>query len=111
MNIQQLTRAISSNRSNGHVIADLLHPAGYPISLKMGGRKVSFRRQKAALKAAKTAWPAMQVFFREGGTLLTPELAEDWQQHNASHGYWWPALAKWAAKAARTAERINAQEE
>ena len=50
------------------------------------------------------------MFFRHGGTLVTAEIASDWQAHTAANGYWWPAMAKWAAKAARTASRINAVE-
>ena len=107
MNYKQLSRCMSSNSRNGHIVADALHPAGHWVAIKMGGRKVSHRRVKAAMKAAKREWPEVNVFFRDGGTLVTPELAADWQQHNASHGYWWPGLAKWAAKAAKTASRIN----
>ena len=107
MNAKQLARCMSSNSRNGHIVADALHPAGHWVAIKMGGRKVSHRRVKAAMKAAKREWPEVNVFFRDGGTLVTPELAADWQQHNASHGYWWPKLAKWAAKAAKTASRIN----
>lgn len=107
MNTMQINRCIQRTDRNYHVVADMLHPAGHFVSIKMGGRRISHRRIKAAMQAAKTAWPEVDVFFRDGGTLVTPELAADWRQHNASHGYWWPGLAKWAAKAAKTASRIN----
>ena len=109
MNYKQLTRCTQRGGRNFHVVADILHPAGHWVAVKMGGRKVSHRRIKVAMQAAKTAWPEVAVFFRHGGTLITSEVAADWQQHNASHGYWWPKLARWAAKAARVSTRINSE--
>ena len=109
MNYKQLARCMSSNSRNGHIVADVRHPAGHWVAVKMGGRKVSHRRVKAAMKAAKREYRGCAVFFRHGGTLVTSEVAADWQQHNASHGYWWPAMARWAARAARVAARINAE--
>lgn len=107
MNTKQLARATQRGGSNFHVVGDILHPQGCKVAIKMGGRKVSHRRVKAALKAAKAEWPEAGVFFRNSGTLITSAVAADWQQHNASRGYWWPRLAKWAARAARVADRIN----
>ena len=109
MNTMQINRCIQRTDRNYHVVADIRHPAGHWVAVKMGGRKVSHRRVKATMKAAKREWPEVNVFFRDGGTLVTPELAADWRQHNASHGYWWPAMAKWAARASRVAARINAE--
>ena len=109
MNYKQLTRCTQRTDRNGHIVADIIHPQGCKVAIKMGGRKVSHRRIKAAMQAAKTAWPEVDVLFRHGGTLVTAEIASDWQQHNASHGYWWPKLAKWAARAARVAARISAE--
>ena len=110
MNYKQLTKCTQRGGRNGHVVADILHPDGHFMSIKMGGRKVSHRRIKAAMKAAKREYRGCAVFFRHGGTLVTAEIASDWQAHTAANGYWWPAMAKWAAKAARTASRINAVE-
>lgn len=107
MNAKQINRAIKKNTRNGHVVADLQHPAGHFVSIKMVGRHISHRRIKAAMQAAKREWPHTNVFFRDGGTLVTPELAADWQHHTAYNGYWWPKLAKWVAKAAKTAVKIN----
>ena len=107
MNAKQLARCMSSNSRNGHIVADALHPAGHWVAIKMGGRKVSHRRIKAAMKAAKREWPEVAVFFRHGGTLVTAEIASGWQQFTAANGYWWPGLAKWAKKAAKTASLIN----
>lgn len=109
MNTKQLARATQRGGSNFHVVGDILHPQGCKVAIKMGGRKVSHRRVKAAMKAAKAAWPEASIFFRDGGTLITKELAADWQQHTAANGNWWPKLAKWAAKAARVSARINAE--
>lgn len=109
MNTKQLARCTQRGGRNFHVVADILHPQGCKVAIKMGGRKVSHRRVKAAMKAAKSEWPEVSVFFRDGGTLITEEVAADWQQHNASNGYWWPKLAKWASRAARVADRINAE--
>jgi len=109
MNAKQLARCTKRGGRNYQIVADILHPQGCKVAIKMGGRKVSHRRVKAAMKAAKSAWPEVSVFFRHGGTLITSEVAADWQQHNASHGYWWPAMAKWAARASRVAARINAE--
>lgn len=107
MNYKQLSRCAQRGGRNFHVVADIIHPQGCKVAIKMGGRKVSHRRIKVAMQAAKTAWPEVDVFFRHGGTLVTPELAADWQAHTAANGYWWPRMAKWAAKAAKTASRIN----
>ena len=109
MNTKQLTRCTQRGGRNYQIVADIMHPQGCKVAIKMGGRKVSHRRIKAAMQAAKTAWPEVDVLFRHGGTLVTAEIASGWQQHNASHGYWWPKLAKWAARAARVAARINAE--
>ena len=109
MNTKQLARATQRGDRNVHVVADILHPQGCKVAIKMGGRKVSHRRVIAAMKAAKSAWPEVSVFFRDGGTLITQEVATDWQQHTAANGHWWPKLAKWAAKAARVSARINAE--
>ena len=111
MNYKQLNRCIQRTDRNYHVVADLQHPAGHFVSIKMAGRHISHRRIKAAMQAAKREYPHLDVFFRDGGTLVTPELAADWQQHTAANGYWWPKLAKWAAKAAKTAAKINGMEE
>ena len=110
MNAKQLARCIHRTDRNYMVVADVfVRDGGCPISLKMGGYKsrISHRRVKLTMKAAKAAWPEVSVFFRDGGTLVTAEVAADWQQHNAGHGYWWPKLAKWAARAARVSARIN----
>ena len=107
MNYKQLSRCMSSNSRNGHIVADALHPAGHWVAIKMGGRKVSHRRVKAAMKAAKREYRGCAVFFRHGGTLVTAEIASDWQQYTSANGYWWPAMAKWAARASRVAARIN----
>lgn len=109
MNYKQLSRCMSSNSRNGHIVADVLRPEGHWVAVKMGGRKVSHRRVKAAMKAAKSAWPEVSVFFRHGGTMVTAEIASGWQQYTAANGYWWPRLAKWAAKAARVSTRINSE--
>lgn len=109
MNTKQLARCTQRGGRNFHIVADILYPQGCKVAIKIGGRKVSHRRVKAAMKAAKAAWPEVSVFFRDGGTLITSEVAADWQQHNASHGYWWPKLAKWAAKAARVSTSINSE--
>ena len=110
MNAKQLTRCIQRSDRNFHVVADILHPQGCKIAIKMGGRRVSHRRVKAAMQAAKREWTHTSVFFRDGGTMITPELAADWQQHTAANGYWWPGLAKWAKKAAKTAAKINGEQ-
>jgi len=107
MNYKQLNRCIQRTDRNYHVVADLQHLAGHFVSIKMGGRRISHRRIKAAMQAAKREWPHTSVFFRDGGTLVTPELAADWQAHTAANGHWWPGLAKWAKKAAKTAAKIN----
>lgn len=107
MNAKQLARCIGSNSRNGHVVADIRHQSGHFVSIKMGGRRISHRRVKAAMQAAKREWPHTSVFFRDSGTMITPELAADWQQHTSANGYWWPGLKKWAARAARTAVKIN----
>ena len=107
MNTKQLTRCTQRTDRNYQIVADIIHPQGCKVAIKMGGRKVSHRRIKAAMQAAKTAWPEVDVFFRHGGTLVTAEIASGWQQHTAANGYWWPAMAKWAAKAAKTANKIN----
>ena len=107
MNYKQLTRCTQRTDRNYQIVADIMHPQGCKVAIKMGGRKVSHRRIKAAMQAAKTAWPEVDVFFRHGGTLVTAEIASGWQQHTAANGYWWPAMAKWAAKAAKTANKIN----
>lgn len=78
MNYKQLNRCIHRTDRNYHVVADILNPAGHFVSIGMGGRKVSHRRVKAAMKAAKQEWPDASVFFRDGGTLITAELAADW---------------------------------
>ena len=109
MNAKQLARCMSSNSRSGHIVADVLRPEGHWVAVKMGGRKVSHRRVKAAMKAAKSAWPEVSVFFRHGGTMVTAEIASGWQQYTAANGYWWPRLAKWAAKAARVSTRINSE--
>lgn len=109
MNTKQLARCIQRTDRNYHVAADILHPQGCKVAIKMGGRKVSHRRVKAAMQAAKREWPEVSVFFRDGGTLITSEVAADWQAHTAASGYWWPGLAKWAAKAARVSTRINSE--
>lgn len=111
MNHKQLTRCIQRTDRNYHVVADLLHLSGHFVSIKMGGRHISHRRVKAAMQAAKRQWPHTSVFFRDGGTLVTPEIAAEWQQHTAANGYWWPGLARWAKKAAKTAVKINGMEE
>ena len=107
MNYKQLTKCTQRGGRNGHVVADILHPDGHFMSIKMGGRKVSHRRIKAAMKAAKREYRGCAVFFRHGGTLVTAEIASGWQQFTAANGYWWPGLAKWAKKAAKTASLIN----
>lgn len=107
MNYKQLTKCTQRGGRNFHVVADIIHPQGCKVAIKMGGRKVSHRRIKDAMKAAKREWPEVAVFFRDGGTLVTAEIASDWQQYTAANGYWWPAMAKWAAKAAKTANKIN----
>lgn len=107
MNAKQLSRCTNSNSRYSHIVADMLHPAGYWIAIKMGGRKVPHRRVKAAMQAAKREYPHCDVYFRHGGTLVTTEIAADWQQYTSANGYWWPAQAKWAKKAARTAAKIN----
>lgn len=109
MNHKQLSRCTQRGGRNFHVVADIIHPQGCKVAIKMGGRKVSHRRIKVAMQAAKTAWPEVDVFFRHGGTLVTAEIASDWQQYTAANGYWWPRLAKWAAKAARVSTRINSE--
>ena len=109
MNYKQLTRCTQRGGRNFHVVADILHPAGHWVAVKMGGRKVSHRRVKAAMKAAKREYRGCAVFFRHGGTLVTAEIASGWQQYTAANGYWWPKLAKWAAKAARVSTRINSE--
>ena len=109
MNTKQLTRCTQRGGRNFHVVADIVHPQGCKVAIKIGGRKVSHRRVKAAMKAAKAEWPEVSVFFRDGGTLITPEVAADWQQHTAANGYWWPAMAKWASRAARVSASINAE--
>lgn len=108
MNAKQLARCTNRGGRNFIVVADIMLPQG-SVAIKMGGRKVSHRRVKAAMKAAKAAWPEASIYFRDGGTLITNELAADWQQHTAANGHWWPKLAKWAAKAARVSARINAE--
>jgi len=107
MNAKQISRCMSSNSRHSSIVADVRHPAGHWVAVKMGGRKVSHRRVKAAMQAAKREYPHCEVFFRHGGTLITTELAADWQQYTSANGYWWPAQAKWAARAANTASRIN----
>lgn len=107
MNAKQLSRCMSSNYRHSNIVADVRHPAGHWVAVKMGGRKVSHRRVKAAMQAAKREYPHCEVFFRHGGVLVTSDLAADWQHHTAYNGYWWPKLAKWVAKAAKTASRIN----
>lgn len=107
MNYKQITKCTQRGGRNYHVVADIIHPQGCKVAVKMGGRKVSHRRVKAAMKAAKREWPEVSVFFRDGGTLITSEVAADWQQYTAANGYWWPRMAKWAAKAARIAAKIN----
>lgn len=109
MNYKQLSRCTQRGGRNFHVVADIIHPQGCKVAIKMGGRKVSHRRIKVAMQAAKTAWPEVDVFFRHGGTLVTAEIASDWQQYTSANGYWWPKLAKWAAKAARVSTRINSE--
>ena len=109
MNYKQLTKCTQRGGRNGHIVADVRHPAGHWVAVKMGGRKVSHRRIKAAMKAAKREWPEVAVFFRHGGTLVTAEIASGWQQYTAANGYWWPSLAKWADRASRVAARINAE--
>lgn len=105
MNAKQINRAQKNTR--GYVVADILYPAGHFAVIKMVGRHISHRRIKAAMQAAKREWPHTNVFFRDGGTMVTPELADGWQQFTAANGYWWPKLAKWAKKAAKTAAKIN----
>jgi len=107
MNYKQLARCTKRGGRNYQIVADIIHPQGCKVAIKMGGRKVSHRRVKAAMKAAKSAWPEASVFFRHGGTLVTTEIADEWQKHTAANGYWWPAMAKWAKRAAKTASRIN----
>ena len=109
MNHKQITRCIQRADRNYVIIADCIRNDGCPISLKMGGYKsrISHRRVKAAMQAAKAAFPGADVFVRDGGTLVTPEVAAEWQQHTAANGYWWPGLAKWAKRAASTAAKIN----
>ena len=109
MNAKQLARCLKNARHT-HVVADILHPAGHFMSIKMGGRRISHRRIKVAMVAAKREWPHTDVFFRDGGTMITPELAAEWQALTAANGYWWPKLAKWTMKAAKTATKINGGE-
>ena len=107
MNAKQLSRCMSSNSRSGHIVADVRNPSGNWVAIKMGGDRISHRRVKAAMKAAKREFPHCEVYFRHGGTMITTDLAADWQQYTADNGYWWPNQAKWAARAARTAARIN----
>jgi len=83
VNTKQLTRCTQRTDRNYQIVADIMHPQGCKVAIKMGGRKVSHRRIKAAMQAAKTAWPEVDVFFRHGGTLVTAEIASGWQQHRS----------------------------
>lgn len=109
MNHKQIARCIQRTDRNYVIIADCIRNDGCPISLKMGGYKsrISHRRVKAAMQAAKRHLQCSAVLFRDSGTLITPEVAAEWQQHTAADGHWWPGLAAWAKKAAKTAAKIN----
>ena len=110
MNYKQLARCTKRGGRNYQIVADIIHPKDGHFRVHQNGWPQGLPPPHQSRYEGQNRMAWVQRSSVTAGHWSQPRLLPDWQAHTAANGYWWPAMAKWAAKAARTASRINAVE-